>query len=82
MRCRWSREGTRCSETAEHIIVYGCLNQHIDEQLYCYRHYDEWAQLFEAQQIPCFHPGCTLKGAQWDYLDVNKIERLDRIKAI
>jgi hypothetical protein len=82
MRCQWSEYGVGCHEIAEYLLVYGCLDQHIAERLYCYTHCSEWASLFEAKQIPCFQLGCTLKGVQWDYLDVDKIRRLDRIKAI
>jgi hypothetical protein len=80
MICQWSEYGVRCHEAAEYILVYGCLNQHIAERLYCDPHCAEWASLFEAKQIPCFHLGCTLKSVQWDYLDVGKIRNLNGIK--
>lgn len=69
MRCRW----TGCLNQAEYVIVYGCLQGHLRETWYCFSHCADWANLFEADQIPCLKRSCHLKADQWDYTSVKEV---------
>jgi hypothetical protein len=47
--CNWHQpQETRCTGRVTQIIIYGCLNFHIDETLLCYAHTLDWLAQYKS----------------------------------
>lgn len=51
--CNWHKNTNRCVYRATQIIIYGCLEQHIDETLFCYTHSVAWRDDFHGPGYYC-----------------------------
>lgn len=45
-----------CNEKSYCVLIYGCLNQHVREAMYCFNHGNEWAADRLEKKIKC--SGC------------------------
>jgi hypothetical protein len=76
--CIWNRDGkTPCTRAANHIIIYGCLDQHLTEYPYCWEHATIWEEYFNKRIIVCSHINddtplktCDRIIAEWDFVEI------------
>jgi hypothetical protein len=48
-----SPHNDQCLQTATHIIIWGCLDQHISEFVVCKNHLSHWVAQTQQKQINC-----------------------------
>jgi hypothetical protein len=67
IRCEWNwadTPGSRCFFEAWHLVVFGCLNGHMNEQTICAHHRLMWNDADNCRYLHC--PECTLLVTEWE----------------
>lgn len=78
--CNWHKEyGKPCKNRATQIILYGCLQQHLDETLFCYAHAIEWTDEFHSDTgFRCSI--CAHRLEAYELIPLHKVKRINLLK--
>jgi hypothetical protein len=74
MRCNWydgSREA-QCPDLGQHILIYGCLAQHIGEIVFCKNHLIIWDEMAVTNRAWCPAETCSECVADWTVIGVGQ----------
>jgi hypothetical protein len=67
INCEWVEgSGTiYCSNTADHILVYGCIQGHLGEHLFCTHHLFIWEEMAQDGRAWCPNEICSGYTRDW-----------------
>jgi hypothetical protein len=81
--CCWhSNTEHPCTQRATQFIVFGCLDGHINESVFCYQHSIEWTDNFHAPNgFRCSDKLCKRKLADYDWVSLGRVKHPERLRA-
>jgi hypothetical protein len=72
MQCEWAgppeQAGltNQCRRQGVTILLYGCLNQHVTEIIFCLEHLTEWEEMANDNRAWCGNETCSLHTTAWE----------------
>jgi hypothetical protein len=64
-----------CSSTATEIIIFGCLNQHINELPVCVHHSRVWIETMQEPGLSCSHCWDNIDNFTWIIIQTPRIKK-------
>lgn len=76
MDCNYVISINHCRNPATYVIIWGCLEDHINEFVVCGHHQLEWIRAHNASQIncaTCYHPSADYLTIELDQINPTKL---------
>jgi hypothetical protein len=74
-RCNWydGSHELQCSREGEHVLIYGCLEQHIGEIVFCKDHLLTWDGMAVDDRAWCPRDNCGNYVAEWTVVGIRNV---------
>lgn len=74
-RCNWydGNQSLLCTWEGQHVLIYGCLNQHIGEIVFCRDHLIQWDEMAVDHKAWCPKDNCSETVADWEVIPLNTV---------
>jgi hypothetical protein len=75
MRCNWynGQKADLCTLEGEHVLIYGCLDQHIGEIIFCKNHLIVWDGMAVDNRAYCPQDNCGNYVADWTTVKLSQV---------